>query len=72
MRIIVQHEIKGRLRFSTGKRRLTNEDADMLLYYLYSLRQVTSAKVYERTGNAVVWYKGEREALLSAITAFSF
>ena len=72
MRIIVQHEIKGRLRFSTGKRRLTNEDADMLLYYLYSLRQVTSAKVYERTGNAVVWYKGEREALLSAITSFSF
>ena len=43
MRIIVQHEIKGRLRFSTGKRRLTNEDADMLLYYLYSLRQVIQA-----------------------------
>lgn len=72
MRIKIQHEIKGRIRFSTDKKRMTVEEADMLLYYLYSLKGVTSAKVYERTGNAAVCYTGDRGKLIHGITGFSY
>lgn len=72
MRISIQHEIKGRIRFSTGKKRMTVAEADTLLYYLYSLEGVTSAKVYERTGNATVCYRGDRMALIHGVTAFAF
>ena len=72
MRISIQHEIKGRIRFSTAKKRMTLEEADTLLYYLYSLKGVTAAKVYERTGDAMVRYTGDRMELIHGITAFSF
>lgn len=72
MRIKVQHEIQGRIRFSTDRKRMTVKEADMLLYYLYSLEGVTSAKVYERTGNAAVRYTADRRALIQKITAFSY
>lgn len=72
MRIKIQHEIRGRIRFSTVSRRLSTEEADMLLYYLYSLKGVTSAKVYERTADAAVSYTGDRMALIKGITSFSF
>lgn len=72
MRISIQHEIKGRIRFSTAKKRMTLEEADTLFYYLYSLKGVTAAKVYERTGDAMVRYTGDRMELIHGITAFSF
>lgn len=72
MQITVQHEIKNRIRFSTGLPKLSAEDADLLLFYLSSLEQVESAKVYERTGNATVTYTGSRNVLLDWIQAFSF
>ena len=49
MRIKIQHEIKGRIRFSTQKKKMTAREADMFLFYINSLKNVTSAKVYERT-----------------------
>ncbi len=72
MRIIIRHEIKGRIRFSTGKRMLTAGEADMLFYYLSSLEGIRSAKVYDRTADAVVCYTGDRRKLIQRITAFSF
>ena len=72
MRIKIQHEIRGRIRFSTVRSRLENKEADMLLYYVCSLKGVKSAKVYERTGNAVVCYEGSRRELLQGLEAFSF
>ena len=64
MKIRVEHEIKGRIRFSTNLGRLNPEQADCLLYYLLSLPGVKSAKVYERSGDGVVFYQGERRELL--------
>ncbi|MDY3766779.1 MAG: heavy metal translocating P-type ATPase [Lachnospiraceae bacterium] len=71
MRIIIRHEIRGRIRFSTGKK-MSAEQADMLLYYLGSLNGVTSAKVYERTGDAVICFVGDRREILRQIQRFSF
>lgn len=72
MRIKIQHEIKGRIRFSTQKKKMTAREADMLLFYINSLKNVTSAKVYERTGDSVVCYTGSRQELIKNLVAFSF
>ena len=72
MKIIIRDESRGRIRFSIGKQRFTEEQADMLLYYLLSLDQVEKAKVYERTGSAAVTYKGDKKTLLREILKFRF
>lgn len=72
MRIKIQHEIKGRIRFSTQKKKMTAREADMFLFYINSLKNVTSAKVYERTGDSVVCYTGSRQELIRNLVAFSF
>lgn len=71
MVIRILHEIPGRIRFATGVRRMSCEDADLLEYYLRQLPEAEHVKVYERSGNAVVNYTGSREALIGYITRFS-
>jgi len=72
MKIIIRDESRGRIRFTIGKTRFTEEQADMLLYYLLSLDQVKKAKVYERTGSAAVTYTGDKKVLLSEVLKFRF
>lgn len=72
MKLIIQHEIAGRIRFATPYGPLTDEKADLLHAYLLSLPGVIQAKVYERSGNAVVTYQGSRQALLANLVRFSF
>ena len=72
MRIKIQHEIRGRIRFSTQKKKMTAREADMFLFYINSLKNVTAAKVYERTGHGVVCYTGSRRKLIESLVAFSF
>ena len=72
MRIKIRHDIKGRIRFSTQKKKMTAREADMFLFYINSLKNVTSAKVYERTGDSVVCYTGSRQELIRNLVAFSF
>ena len=71
MKIRIEHEIKGRIRFSTSYGILGAQHADRLEYYLLSLPGVQSAKVYTRSGNAVVCYTGPRTELLQAVCRFS-
>ena len=71
MKIRIEHEIPGRIRFSTPFGKLSDADADLLLYYLRSLPEVTGAKVYQRSGNASVAFTGDRTALLRGICRFS-
>lgn len=72
MKIIIRDESRGRIRFTFGKKRFTEKQADMLLYYLLSLDQVEKAKVYQRTGSAAVTYTGEKQTLLKEILKFRF
>lgn len=51
---------------------MSYEQADTLLYYLENLDGVASAKVYERTCDAVVNYQGSREAVICGIRAFHY
>ena len=72
MRFVVKHETKGRVRIHLLQKRMTFEQADLLLYYLRSCRMVTSAKVYERTCDAVICYEGERKDLFQELKKFSY
>lgn len=70
MKFIIKHEIKGRIRISLARKFHTVREADVLEQYLLGLDGVTAAKVYERTADAVIYYKEEREAVLVQVAAF--
>lgn len=70
MKIVIKHEIRGRIRFSMPKRYFTYDEADSLQYYLLSLDGVIKATVYERSADAVVVYEGDREQLLTQICRY--
>ncbi len=68
----IKHEIRGRLRVHMLQKRMTCAEADALLYYLHSLPDVRFAKVYERTGDAVICYTGERDAVIRSLKRFCY
>ena len=72
MKFYIKHETRGRLRIHLAQKRMSYGQADTLLYYLENLDGVASAKVYERTCDAVVNYQGSREAVICGIRAFHY
>lgn len=72
MRFIIKHEMKGRMRIHLLQNRMTYEQADILLYFLTNMKTVSSAKVYERTQDAVIRYTGDRGAIIEEIKRFSY
>ena len=70
MKFIIKHEIKGRIRIRLARKFHTVREADVLEQYLLGLDGVTAAKVYERTADAVIYYKEDREAVLVQVAAF--
>jgi len=72
VKFIIKHEISGRLRVRLSQPRMTCREADTLLYYLHSLKNVTGVKVYERTGDAVISYAGTRAEILEALKCFQY
>ena len=72
MRFCIKHEMKGRLRIHIIQNRMTYAEADTLSGYLEEQENVTEVKVYERTADAVICYKGEREEILTVLKQFSY
>ena len=72
MRFCIKHEMKGRLRIHIIQNRMTYAEADTLSLYLEEQENVTEVKVYERTADAVICYKGEREEILTVLKQFSY
>ena len=65
MKFQIKHEIKGRIRLHIfQKKQMTCEQADILLYYLENIEGVESAKVYERTADAVVRYAADKDGFV--------
>lgn len=52
--------------------KMTFEEADILLYYLVNLENVTKAKVYERTQDAVIYYEKDRREIIKALQKFGY
>ena len=43
---------------------MTHEQADILLFYLQNIDGVFRADVYDRTADATIHYKGNRETII--------
>ena len=71
MKFQIMHESTGRIRVRMLPARMTLEQADLLEAYLQGLEDVRQAAVHERTGCAVIRYRGDREALLERLTVSS-
>ena len=72
MKFFIRHETRGRIRIHIDQKRMSYEQADTLAYYLENLNGVVTAKVYERTCDAVVCYQGSRSEIISGIRAFHY
>ncbi len=72
MKFIIRHEIRGRLRIHVVQGRMTCAQADTLCWFLEKQEYVTDAKVYERTADAVICYKGDREEIIAVLKSFSY
>ena len=66
------HESLGRIRVHAMQKRMTMAQADILEYYLKAQEGVIEAKVYDRTGDAVIFYEGKREGMILALSRFSY
>ena len=66
------HESPGRIRVHAMQKRMTMAQADILEYYLKAQEGVIEAKVYDRTGDAIIFYEGKREGMILALSRFSY
>ena len=72
MRATIVHESRGRMRLRLRQKNMTIRQADLLETWLKGQPWTREAVVHERTGCAIVTYKGDREAVLSALGAFTW
>ena len=71
MKCRILHSSKNRIRVHILQERMTMHEADVLEYYLRSKPFVTDVKVYDRTGDATVFFT-DREAVIRALSEFSY
>ena len=72
MKFYIKHESRGRIRIHLAQKRMSSVQAETLLYYLQNQNQVSFAKVYDRTGDAVICYERERAAVIRMIQLFHY
>lgn len=72
MKFYIKHESRGRIRIHLAQKCMSSVQAETLLYYLQNQNQVSFAKVYDRTGDAVICYEGERAAVIRMIQLFHY
>ena len=54
------------------QKRMTHEQADILLFYLQNIDGVFRADVYDRTADATIHYKGNRETIIEGLRRFRY
>lgn len=72
MKFIIRHESDKRMRVHFAVSRMTYKEADILLYFLNNTKNITFAKVYERTADAVIEYKGKRTDIINTLRRFHY
>ena len=72
MRATIVHESRGRMRLRLRQKSMTIRQADLLETWLKGQPWTREAVVHERTGCVIVTYTGNREAVLSALGAFTW
>ena len=72
MKFKIKHEIRGRIRVHMEQKRMTTEQADILLFYLQNIDGVFRADVYDRTADATIHYTGKREDVIEGLRKFHY
>jgi hypothetical protein len=72
MKCQILKESRGRIRVHLCRNHMTLAQADLLEYYLKSVSGVRSVQVFDRTGDAIVVYTGERSDIIRAFSSFSY
>ena len=72
MKFKVLHNMRGRMRIHVMTNEMTDLQADKLEYDLAAQDMILTAKVYERTGDVVITYMGERQVLLSYLQTYCY
>ena len=72
MKFKIKHEIRGRIRIHMEQKRMTHEQADILLFYLQNIDGVFRADVYDRTADATIHYKVNRETIIEGLRRFRY
>lgn len=72
MKFVIEHEFGNRMRIHVNQHRMSCEQADTLLYFLQNQEAVVSAKVFERTCDAVVVYQGQRGEIIKLLKRFRY
>lgn len=72
MKCRIMHESQGRLRVRFMQSKMSLHQADIAEYYIRSVPSVKNVKVYDRTGDAVIWFEGDRENIVNALACFTY
>ena len=72
MKCSILHESNGRIRVHIARGKMSLRQADILEYYLRSKPFVRDVKVYDRTGDAVIFYRGGRCDVIAALAKFRY
>ena len=60
------------MRIHAVQSRMSYAQADTLLYFLHSRKEVSFAKVYDRTCDAVISYVGDRQTIIELLRGFHY
>ncbi|MBP3476854.1 MAG: heavy metal translocating P-type ATPase [Lachnospiraceae bacterium] len=72
MRFRIKDEIRGRVRVHFMQSAMTARQADTVEYMLMQYPFITKVKVYERSGDVVVCYKGNRDEVIRVLQRFHY
>lgn len=75
MKFVIKNESRNRIRVHMCQYRMSFEQADILQYYIETLKGVTTSKVYERTCDAVICFDNsviDRELVIRSIAGFHY
>lgn len=72
MKFQIAHEAKGRMRIHVIQGKMSCEQADTLSYYLNNQKKIQSIKVYQRTADVTICYKGERAEIIYMLRQFQY
>lgn len=72
MKCRILHASKGRLRVHLEQKWMSLAQADMVEYYLKQVSSVSDVKVYDRTCDVVIYFEGDRQPVVEALSVFSY
>ena len=72
MRCKILHTSAGRIRVHLCVNGMTLRQADVLEYYIRNIDGITDVKVYDRTADTVIFFRGSNKRIIEALAAFSF